>query len=322
MGQPQAMHGTPHLTAEEILSRKSTRRVAYAMFSSDWNGITSDPRYMRIPIDDHLVHRGDGVFETLLCVDNALYNLSAHIDRLFRSAEAIGLGLPWTKELLRQIVLDTFHAAGKSQCLGRILLGRGTGGFGVSPAECEQASCYIVVYPGGKGFMESHPLGARIMISSIPVKSGGLARIKTCNYLPNALMKAEALQAGVDFAVSVDPEGYLAESFTENIALVRERTLHVAPATHHLAGTTLARVVELAKASGYSIDPTPFTATEALAADEVLIVGTTAYVTSVVAIDERPVGSGAPGPVASELDTLLREDIKRNTILRDSFIAD
>jgi branched-chain amino acid aminotransferase len=292
---------------------------AFAFYRSDWDAIITDPNWMTVPVDDHLVHRGDGVFETLLCEEGALYNLDAHLKRLRASAQALHMEVPWTDFRLKEILCDTFRAAGQSRCLGRILLGRGPGGFSVDPAESRGSSLYIAVYPAKSPFMVDHPEGARLITSRIPPKSGGLAGIKTCNYIPNALAKREASEHGVHFAVGVDAEGYLTESATENIAAVPENGVLICPpATHHLAGTTLARVSALMKDAGWRIEQSPIGPEDLLNMKETFIVGTTAYVTQAVELDGTPL---ATGPLAAEWMHRLREDIASNTAMRTTIDA-
>jgi branched-chain amino acid aminotransferase len=287
---------------------------ALAFYRSDWGAITVDPNWMSVPVDDHLVHRGDGVFETLLCEENALYNLEAHLKRLRASAAAIHLEVPWSDIELNAILKDTFRAAGQPRCLGRILVGRGRGGFSVDPAESTGPLLYVIVYPAKPPFMDSHPGGARLITSRIPPKSGGLATIKTCNYIPNALARREANEQGVDFAIGVDADGFLTESFTENIATIpAEGVLQIPPPTHHLAGTTLARLAELMRQSGWSVQEKPLRPQELFNQQETLIVGTTAYVTQAVELDSRPLPTG---PRAAFWLQALREDIASNPDMR------
>ena len=87
------------LSAEELLERVLRGRKAYharyyAMYSSVWNGIVTDPTLMMLPVDDHVAHRGDGVFETAKCVKGGIYNLSAHLERLYHSAAPLNLVVP------------------------------------------------------------------------------------------------------------------------------------------------------------------------------------------------------------------------------------
>jgi branched-chain amino acid aminotransferase len=290
----------------------------YAMYRHDWNAIVTDPRLMVAPVDDHLVHRGDGVFETLLCEEGALYNLGAHLDRLESSGAAIGLALPCPREHLRAVLLGLFRAVGRPRALGRVLLGRGPGGFGVDPAESVGPSLYAIAYAAPAPFMERNPGGARVILSRIPPKDSFLATIKSCNYLPNAMMKAEASRAGAHFAVGMDEDGFLTESYTENLAIIDAGgTLCVPPSLRHLPGTTLHRVAELAPALGLPVHAPRLRAEDLWTAREVWVVGTTAYVSSVVSVDGRAVGGGKPGPWAERLHAALRRDIRENAAMRD-----
>lgn len=303
---------TPHWSYEDVLraineKREGSAKKALVMYSSLRGAMVTDPGLMWLPVDDHLVHRGDGVFETLLFEGGGVYNLSAHLDRLSASADALGLEIPMDREGLTRVIEDCFHMAGEARALGRVLLGRGPGGFSVDPAESTEASLYLIVYEAPLPFMQKVPGGGRAILSRIPPKSGGLARIKTCNYIPNALMKAEATAAGAHFALGVDEAGYLTESFTENLAAIdREGSLIVPPPTHHLAGTTLQRVSDLAASEGRKVVSRPLRASELFEMAEVLIVGTTTYVTRLVALDGRPLPQG---PVAVALSDLLLQDI-------------
>ncbi len=294
--------------------QQSEGPCALAMYSSEWEAIVTDPACMRIRVDDHLVHRGDGVFETLLCEGGALYNLEAHLQRLFRSAETLGLQVQHSADTLRTILVETFRVTGLDRSLGRVLLGRGPGGFGVDPAQSACTSLTVVVYEAPLPFMAAHPEGARAIISSIPPKSGGLAGVKTCNYIPNALMKAEANRAGVHFAFGLDAEGYLSESFTENIALIdSEGRLVTPPAFHHLAGTTLERVKALAVDEGRESIERQVKPEDLFGMREVWLCGTTAYVTKVVELDSRPLPTGS---LAAEFHQLLQHDIAFNSRVR------
>ena len=101
----------------------------YAMYSSWWDAITTDPNLMVVPVDDHMVHRGDGLFETFKCVDGAVYNLDAHLDRLEHGAQAIALRLRWTRADIRRIVGAVLKAGGRRDALVRVFASRGRGGI-------------------------------------------------------------------------------------------------------------------------------------------------------------------------------------------------
>ncbi len=314
---------TPLWSLEDVVARLRAEAAPHAsgyhaMYRGDWGAIVREPNLMFVPVDDHLVHRGDGVFETLLAESRAVYHLEAHLERLERSARALRLAPP-PLSFLREKILDTFRAAEQPRALARVLLGRGPGGFGVDPRECMEPSLYIVVYTAPPPFMDRVPEGARVVFSRIPPKGGGLATSKTCNYLPNVLMKMEALDAGAHFVLGVDGEGYVTESYTENLAAVdRKGALVVTPPLHHLPGTTLARVVELAQEAGRPIREQRLRPEDLWGMAELLVVGTTAYVTSVRELEGRPF---PVGPVGRDLDARLRGDIRGNPRLRQSWTA-
>jgi branched-chain amino acid aminotransferase len=292
------------------------------MYSSLLGGTVTDPMLMQIPADDHLVHRGDGVFDTCKCVDGAIYNLDAHLARIERSAAAIGIAWPGGMAAVRALTVATLHAGGRRDCSGRVILARGPGGMGVNPYESPAPALYILAYALGKPFMVAHPQGARVQRSHIPSKPALFAGVKNCNYLPNVLMKREAVDAGVDYVVGFDPDGHLTEGPTENAGIVtREGELAFPRLENILAGTTMLRAVELAQAlvaAGVirSVRFRDITEGEILAAAEMLMVGTTINVVSVCAYAGRPVGSGVPGPVGRALDDALVRDIQTNPCLR------
>ena len=287
----------------------------YAMYSTAWNGILTEPRLMMVPVDDHLVHRGDGVFETLKCVNGRIYLAADHVARLFRSATAIGLNMPCSAADLTDLMVQTVRAGRQRDCLVRLLLSRGPGSFGVNPYDCPHPGLYIIAHALTPPFMTAHPAGARVKTSAIPVKAGWFATAKTCNYLPNALMKKEAVDAGVDFTVNVDERGFLGEGATENISLLtRDGARPVPRHDRILPGTTMLRALDLARqhllgSALRQIENADLTAADLTGAAEAFIFGTTPDVTALVEFDGRAIGDGKPGPVWKQLSDLLTRDI-------------
>ena len=294
----------------------------YAMYSSLLDGVVTDPALMLLPLDDHLVHRGDGAFDTGKCVAGGLYNFEAHLDRLMRSAAAIGIVWPGGRDEILRLTHATIRAAGRRDCSVRVILARGPGSFGVSPYDSPRPALYIVVYALGAPFMEKHPGGAVVRRSQIPCKPSELAGIKNCNYLPNVLMKRESVDWGVDFVVGFDPAGHLTEGPTENAGIVTCKGELLFPRLENiLAGTTMLRLIELAGAlvadgTLRSVGHRDLTEADLFEAAEMLIVGTTLNLVAVREYEGRPVGAGRPGPVHARLGRMLEDDILGNAALR------
>ena len=289
-----------------------------AMYSSVYDGIVTDTALMAVPIDDHMVHRGDGVFETMKCVDGSVYNMAAHLDRLEESAATVALELPVASGVLGDLIVQTVQAGGEPNCVVRVLASRGPGSFGVNPYDNCTPQLYIVVTRLGQPFMTLHPEGATLRTSSIQAKPPFLAGTKSCNYLPNVLMQKESVDLGTDFVVSFDENGFMAEGPTENVGIVSPEGELLFPAlTGILSGTTMVRVVDLAGQlvdSGdlKAVDYRDISGEDVQNAAEILIVGTTRNVIAVREYDGKPVGTGSPGPVGKKLGELLLNDIATN----------
>ena len=309
------------LTPEGLPRIKSTtcrdgHEEYYAMYSSVWDAIVLDPAFMMIPIDDHMVHRGDGVFEVFKHVNGIFYNLDAHLRRLRKSAAALELCLNMTDNELRGAIDATVQAGGRGDCVVRLFVSRGTGGFGANPYECDSSQLYIVVTELPVPFMKTHPQGARMASSGIRQKPPEAAGIKSMNYLVNVLMKKESIDKGVDFVAGFDDRGFLTEGATENIGIVTKKGELLFPCAETiLPGTTMERLIELAETAVdgrtlLCVDRCDITREMMQASAEIILVETTINAVATVMFDGSPVGDGAPGPVYKLLDELLVRDMK------------
>lgn len=289
-----------------------------AMYSSWFGGIVKNPAFMLVPIDDHMVHRGDGVFEAVKCVNGKLYLFDRHLDRLLSSAKTIKLDLPVKADELKNIVVETVRASEAKDAVVRIFISRGPGGFSADPAECIGAQIYVVVTEPVTPPKEHYEQGVSVRQSKIPMKPAHIAHIKTCNYLYSVLMSLEAHEKEVDFTVSIDEDGCLGEGPTENIAIITSSYEFLVPKFGKvLRGTTVTRAMELVKElvkmkvlTRIAEECIPIE--EIYRAHEVMMFGTTFDVLPVVRFDGKKIGSGQPGPFYKKFLKLIREDIENN----------
>lgn len=292
-----------------------------AMYSTQWHAYVTDPSLMLAPMDDHLVHRGDGVFDVMRCVNGKIYQMEAHLRRLERSACALSLELPAEYGRIRDIIRTLVLKGGERDCLVRVVASRGPGGYSANPSECPAGQLYVIViryHPPPDVYYQE---GVSAVTSKVPTKGAFFATVKSCNYLANVLTKMEAVKAGCQYAIGLDEEGFLAEGSTENICVLSaDGTLRFPGFERTLAGVTAKRVFDLAgdlvvegHIKGVRFDRIPLR--DVYVSSEVMVMGTSIKVVPVVRYDGNVVGTGSPGPVFMRLFHLLCKDMKENSAL-------
>lgn len=315
------MANVPVFTTAEAIARlhRSVHDRAvnfYSMYSSVLGGIVTDPALMVLPLDDHMVHRGHAVFDTALLTGGMLYQLDPHLDRLLRSAEGAQITLPFPRERLRQIILETAAASRQCDASVRYWISAGPGGYGLGPAECVGSSFYAVVFRQEAYPEHYYREGLKVITGTIPIKPPLFARIKSTNYLPNVLILLEAKDRGADNGIFLDARGMVAESSNMNVAFVsRDRVFRHPPFDGVLSGITVQRVLDFAErlvqeAALKAVRVADLPVEEGRDAAEMMLIGSSIKVAPVVQWDERTIGDGKPGPIARKLLEMWNEDVK------------
>ena len=311
----------PILTRDEAIARLQDAVHAkaanfYAMYSSALGGIVTDPALMVLPLDDHMVHRGHSVFDTATLTGGMLYQLDPHLDRLLRSAELARVPLPFPREELRQIVLDTAAASRQREGSVRYWLSAGPGGFGLGPAECVGSSFYVIVFNQELYPASYYTDGMKVITSNIPIKPPLFARIKSTNYLPNVLVVLEAKDRSADNGIFIDQRGMVAESSNMNVAFVtKDRVFRHPVFDAILSGITIQRVLQFAerlvqRGDLKEIRLADVSVSEGREAAEMMLIGSSIKIAPVVEWDRRPIGDGKPGPITKKLFQLWEEDVR------------
>lgn len=287
------------------------------MYSSVVGGIILDPSMMVIPIDDHMVHRGHGVFDTATISDGYLYELDSHLDRLLVSASKAKIDPPFPRETLREILLQMTAASGCKNGSIKYWLSAGPGDFLLSPKGCTGSAFYAIVVAAAATTGSRHKDGGvKAITATVPMKHPFFAGIKSVNYLPNALAMAEAEERGAFASVWVDEDGYVAEGPTMNVAFVTTGGDLVLPAFDRiLSGCTAKRILALAPelvGAGLlrSVRDARISADEARQCAEMMFLGSGLPLLPVVEWDGQPVGDGRVGRISLALSDMLRDDIK------------
>jgi branched-chain amino acid aminotransferase len=285
------------------------------MFSSYLGGFITDPALWSVPPDDHMVHRGDGVFEAFKIVNGRIYCLDAHLARLKASAAAIDLTLPPEFEQIVDIVGEAFFLGQASDVLVRVNVSRGPGSFTVNPYEAQRAELYVTTTLLRRPSDYVYAQGVKAWTAPFPAQTA-FAHIKSFNYLPQVLAKKAALDQGADYVISFDENDLLTEGATENALVVTQDQELLAPSYERvLKGVTLGRVLahaqDLVKDGRLKWAGLRDISRQKIEkeAQELFLTASTFDVLAVTNWNGQPVGDGKVGPIVQELTRRLNDEI-------------
>jgi len=262
------------------------------------DGKLVDESEAKISVFDHGLLYGDGVFEGLRFYNGRVFRLEEHIRRLFDSAHAIVLDLPWTQEEVIKFTCETVAANGLKDGYIRLVITRGAGELGLNPYLCKVPSMFIIastikLYPE-----EHYENGLAIITCATrrPAPASLMPQVKSLNYLNNIMAKVEAIQSNALEAVMLNEQGYVAECTGDNLFLLKNGVL-LTPLISDgaLDGITRAVIIELAETLGVPFKEKSLTRYDIYTADECFLTGTAAEVIPVVSLDRRKIGGGKPG---------------------------
>jgi 4-amino-4-deoxychorismate lyase len=348
----------PIVSAEEFHKRAAANvharaKDAHAAFYSSWTDcITTDPAAMVLPMDDHMAHRGHGVFDTAHLHNGHLHMLDRHIERFFKSMAAANIPPPLDESTAKSLILRVAAAGGLREGQLRFYASAGPGGFALDQAECVKSQFYCVAVKKRTNTNDatdsSKPRGVAVVTSSVPVKPPYFATVKSTNYLPNALVVADAKRRGAQYGIWLTSDGkHVAEGPSMNVGFVvraaeeaddvssdvfektedektqtraekKPRLRFVTPPWDEaLAGCTVARAVELVNEGRFEhvglygpavVEPVSVAA--AKNAVELMLIGSVINCVPIVSWDGDLVGEvkGAVGAVALAMRDAIEAD--------------
>ena len=273
----------------------------------------------KVSVYDHGLLYGDGVFEGIRSYDGRIFKLQTHLRRLFDSAKAIRLTVPYDLDRLA----DACHlVVDANQCRDgyvRLCVTRGMGTLGLNPFLCTKPNVFIIadsitLYPDAL-----YRKGLNLITSSVIRNHPQCLspRIKSMNYLNNILAKIEAIDANMLEAVMLNHQGYVAECTGDNIFIVCDHldgpTL-VTPPLHAgiLEGVTMNAVIRLARDAGLRVQRMDLTRHDLYTAQEMFLTGTAAELIPVVQVDGRQIGDGKPGQVTRRLTAAFGDLVRHD----------
>jgi branched-chain amino acid aminotransferase len=274
------------------------------------NGKLFDKAEAKISVYDHGLLYGDGVFEGIRVYRGKVFRLREHIDRLYESARSIDLEIPVSREQMTEAVLTTVKANNKHDGYIRLVITRGSGSLGLDPRKVTDPQVIIIVdditlYPP-----ELYEHGLEIVTAGTIRNHPNAVnpRVKSLNYLNNILAKIEGIRAGCVEALMLNHKGEVAECTGDNLFLVKRGVLKTPPPDAGiLEGVTRNAVIEMARAANIPVQETALLRHDVYTADECFLTGTAAEVIPVVKCDDRPIGTGKPGPITRQLRERFHE---------------
>ncbi|MCK4873500.1 MAG: branched-chain-amino-acid transaminase [Phycisphaerales bacterium] len=269
----------------------------------------------KISVFDHGLLYGDGVFEGIRVYNRRIFKCKSHIDRLYRSLDALRLTIPYTKVEIEQSMRDGIKADDLKDAYIRLVVTRGDGNLGLHPFQCERANVITIVdsiqlYPP-----ELYEAGLAV-ITAKRIRNDPRAldpSVKSLNYLNNIMAKIEAIDAGVLEAIMLNTDGYVSECTGDNIFIVKDGTVWTPPVTAGiLHGITRQFVLDLCKKLSIPAVEHDMKIEEVRVADEVFLTGTGAELIAVTKVDHMIIGSGKRGPITAKLNQAFRDTVETN----------
>ncbi|MDB6175211.1 MAG: ilvE [Chthoniobacteraceae bacterium] len=264
----------------------------------------------KVSVFDHGLLYGDGIFEGIRFYNGRVFELEAHLARLWDSAKAICLTIPLTVEELQEATLETIRRNELRDGYIRLLITRGVGNLGLSPDRCKKASVIIIastiqLYPA-----EKYAVGMEMVTCSTRRCSPAALSpaVKSLNYLNNIMAKIEATHAGADEGLMLNEEGYVAECTGDNIFVIKNGRVTTPPiSSGALCGITRRVVFEICADIGIPICEAQMTRYDVYTADECFLTGTAAEVIAAIRLDTRAIGTGKPGALTERIIARFRE---------------
>jgi len=273
---------------------------------------------LRVHVNGHLVPRseakvsvwdagfqcGDGVYEGLRVYRGGIFQLYEHVDRLFKCAHATGITMPWDRNHVAKVLLETVRANGFTDDAHiRVTVTRGDRPrTGMDPRIGGDAppTLVVIVEPKKPAFPKS---GIKLVTSSLRRMPAQCLdpKLHTLNQLGQIMAKIEANHSGADEALMLDMQGFVAETNSANIFLVRDSTIFTPRRDSIMPGFTRQLVLELAPKLGHVASEENLSLADFYTADEVFISGTVNQLVPVVEIDRRQIGAGIAGGVTTKL---------------------
>ncbi|MCX5988326.1 MAG: aminotransferase class IV [Chloroflexi bacterium] len=267
------------------------------------------PRHeARVSVFDSGFVLGDGVWEGLRLVNGTLISLDAHIDRLFEGANSIALDIGMTREAVVDAVRQTLHRNGMTDGAHvRLMVTRGVKRtVNQDPRFIIGGATVVIVAEYKAPNPETRERGLTLFTSTFRTSGPDVFDLRLNSHSRLNLIQAliQAINAGADEALMLDPRGFVASCNSTNFFIVRRGELWTSTGLYSFKGITQRAVIDAWEKAGSRARECDYTLAQVYSADEAFVTGTLGGVTPVVRIDGRQIGDGKPGPLTARASDL------------------
>lgn len=265
----------------------------------------------------HSLHYGSAAFEgirayKLTAGGTAIFRAREHMERFVRSTAVFDAELSYSVDQMVEAIRATVKANGFDECYIRPLAYFGNETRGLKLPVAPKMHVAIATWRWGR-YLGDPEKGARVNIASFrrPDVASSLPWAKLSgNYLNSIMARREATRAGVDEAILLDQQGYVAEGSGENIFVLRNGELVTPPTGAILPGITRECVIDLVRTLGLRVREAPITRNQLYDGEEVFFTGTAAEITPIGEIDGRKIGDGRPGQMTRRVSQLFEKAVR------------
>ena len=260
---------------------------------------------------------GDGIWEGLRLYNGRFAFLDRHLDRLFMGAKAIDLDIGKTREELTEALHATVEKNGMTDGAHvRLMITRGTKKTpSQDPRLTISGPTIVIIAEHKRADPDTTQAGVRLFTATIrrPPPDTLDQKLNCHSKLHEVIALVQALHAGADEALMLDPEGFVATCNATNFFVVRGGAVWTSTGQYCLNGITRGVVVEVCRANNIPVHEAPFSLADVYSAEEAFVTGTFGGLTPVIEVDGRTIGAGQRGPITERLADLYRAAVEQDT---------
>jgi len=284
------------------------------------NGVLKPRAEATVSVFDSGFVLGDGVWEGFRVVAGQPAFLDAHLDRLYEGAKAIALDIGMSRGEMKQAIAETLKANDMQDDVHiRLMVTRGIKRTPYQDPRACIGQATVVIIPEYKT-PKPETLQAGLKLFTVHVRRGFPdvqdPKLNSHSKLNCITACIQAIEAGADEGLMLDPHGFVATCNSTHFFIVRKGEVWTSTGDYCLGGITRANVIALCRQNGIPCFEKNFSLSQVYGADEAFCTGTFAGVVPVRDIDGRSIGDALPGPMVLRLQQLYRELVERDVTVR------